>query len=257
MTYSSALFTSLDETLEDGQRAKYRHLATLLDLKAGQEVLEVGCGWGAFALMAAREYGCRVTGITLSREQAAFARQRVAEEGLADRIDIRYQDYRDVTGRYDRIASIEMFEAVGERYWPRFFHLLDGWLKPGGVAAMQVITIEEARFPAYRRNTDFIQHYIFPGGMLPTPTALRREIGKAGLRPTAMVSFGSSYGRTLKLWHQAFQGNWPRIRELGFSERFKRMWEYYLAYCEAGFRAGSIDVGQWRIERSAAAQPPA
>ncbi|HYN39432.1 MAG TPA: cyclopropane-fatty-acyl-phospholipid synthase family protein, partial [Rhodospirillales bacterium] len=251
MTYSSALFATPEQPLRHAQDAKYGRLADLLDLRADQHLLEIGCGWGGFAERVAAAPGCRVTGVTLSAQQAAFARERVRAAGLEQRVTIQLQDYREVPGRFDRIASIEMFEAVGEAYWPTFFAVLRDRLVSGGIAAMQVITIEEARFGAYRRGADFIQHYIFPGGMLPTVSALSREIGRAGLRLTDRMTFGNSYALTLARWQSRFQKGWPQIRALGFDERFKRTWEYYLAYCEAGFRAGSIDVCQLRIEKPA------
>jgi cyclopropane-fatty-acyl-phospholipid synthase len=250
MTYSSALFEHEDVTLEDAQRAKYRRLATLLGLQSGQSVLEIGCGWGGFAVTAAGEKGCRVTGLTLSERQRDFAIKRAAEAGLSDRIDIRLEDYRDTRGLFDRIASIEMFEAVGERYWPIFFERVRERLIQGGLAAMQIITIAEDRFEAYRERPDFIQRYIFPGGMLPTLTHLRSLASGASMEWMGDHGFGQDYAKTLQLWRQRFVEAWPEIRTLGFDERFKRMWQYYLAYCEGGFRAGSIDVRQIVIQRS-------
>ena len=251
MTYSSALFAAPEQPLREAQDAKYSRLVDLLDLRSGQHVLEIGCGWGGFAERVATSPGCRVTGLTLSARQAAFARERLRQAGLEDQVVVRLQDYRQAEGHYDRIASIEMFEAVGEAYWQTFFTILRERLVAGGIAAMQVITIDEARFPAYRKCVDFIQHYIFPGGMLPTTSALKREVGRAGLRLTDRMTFGESYALTLARWQERFQNAWPQIRTLGFDERFKRTWEYYLAYCEAGFRARSIDVCQLRIERPA------
>ena len=251
MSYSSALFRDESQSLPDAQDEKYRTLAAMLDLRADHHVLELGCGWGGFAEHVALDPGCRVKALTLSQAQAAFARKRMRERGLDGRVAIDVEDYREVRGRFDRIASIEMFEAVGEAYWPTFFAVLRERLAVGGVAAMQVITIEEARFPVYRRYADFIQRYIFPGGMLPTASALSREISRAGLRLTDRITFGASYARTLALWHERFQQAWPQIKAMGFDERFKRTWEYYLAYCEAGFRAGSIDVCQIRLENPA------
>jgi cyclopropane-fatty-acyl-phospholipid synthase len=250
MTYSSALFEREDASLEDAQRAKYRRLATMLGLRSGQSVLEIGCGWGGFAVTAAGEQGCRVTGLTLSERQRDFALRRAAEAGLSDRIDIRLEDYRDTKGQFDRIASIEMFEAVGERYWPVFFERMRERLTQGGLAAMQIITIAEERFEAYRQRPDFIQRYIFPGGMLPTRTHLRSLASSAGMEWMGDHGFGQDYAKTLHLWRERFVEAWPEIRNLGFDERFKRMWQYYLAYCEGGFRAGSIDVRQIVIQRS-------
>lgn len=200
--------------------------------------------------MAAREHGCRVTAVTLSRAQRDYARERVREAGLEDRIDVRLQDYRDVGGRFDRVASTEMFEAVGERYWPLFFGLLRDRLVDGGLAAMQVITIDESRFATYRIRPDFIQKYIFPGGMLPSRSAFRSQAAAAGFTLSDEFPFGASYARTLHEWQRRFQRVWGSIEALGFDRRFKRMWEYYLAYCEAGFRAGGIDVGQFRLVKT-------
>lgn len=249
MTYSSARFTHPGQDLSDAQLNKYRSLAERIDLRPEHHVLEIGSGWGGFAEFAAGEIGCRVTGITISKEQLAFARDRMAAKGLSDRVEIRYQDYRDVSEKFDRIASIEMFEAVGEKYWPAYFRKLSDCLKPGGIAGLQIITIEDRIFPAYRKSADFIQRYIFPGGMLPSPSALRDQVARAGLTWVGNLDFGLDYAETLKLWRQRFRAAWPDIQPLGFDERFRRMWEYYLAYCEAGFRAGQIDVTQVTLTR--------
>jgi len=249
MTYSSALFTRPDLSLCDAQREKYRRIAEVLQIGPSDRVLEIGCGWGGFAEYAAREIGCHVTGITLSREQANYARERLRREGLAERTDIRLQDYRDAGGSYDKIVSIEMFEAVGEEYWPLFFEVLRERLAPGGVAALQIITIADASFQAYRRRIDFIQRYIFPGGMLPSPTALASAIDKAGLKLKNRCYFGGSYATTLAHWNARFQSRWHDIAQLGFDGRFRRMWTYYLAGSETCFRLRKIDVGQFVIAR--------
>jgi cyclopropane-fatty-acyl-phospholipid synthase len=249
MTYSSAIFAEPHQKLSDGQLAKYRRMAESLDLKAGHRVLEIGCGWGGFAEFTAANYGCHVTGITLSQEQKRFAEARVARAGLQDKVEIALTDYRDVTGAFDRIASIEMFEAVGEAHWQTFFHKLRDLLAPGGLATLQVILIEEQRFDLYRRGADFIQRYVFPGGMLPSPGAFARAAEAARLKIDETYHFGRDYARTLSLWQKEFQQAWPRVAGLGFDTRFKRLWEYYLAYCEGGFRAGSIDVAQFRLVR--------
>jgi cyclopropane-fatty-acyl-phospholipid synthase len=250
MTYSSAIFAEPHQKLSDGQIAKYRRLADSLDLKPGHRVLEIGCGWGGFAEFTAANYGCRVTGITLSREQKRFAEERVAKAGLSDKVEIALTDYRDVTGAFDRVASIEMFEAVGEAHWQAFFQKVRDLLAPGGLAALQVILIEEERFDLYRRSADFIQRYVFPGGMLPSPGAFARAAEAARLKIDETFHFGLDYARTLALWQSEFQQAWPRVASLGFDARFKRLWEYYLAYCEGGFRAGSIDVAQFRMVRA-------
>ena len=250
MTYSSAVFAEPSQPLDRAQENKYRLVAEKLSPSPGQRVLEIGCGWGGFATHLAKAYGCSVTAITVSKAQAEYAAQRVQREGLGEKVAVKLVDYRDMRERFDAIASIEMFEAVGERYWPTFFGAVRDCLKPGGRAALQVITIGDRFFESYRRNVDFIQRYIFPGGMLPSPTVLAREIGRAGLSLMRQDFFGQHYARTLADWQGRFQAAWPEIAKMNFDERFKRMWEYYLAYCEAGFRAGSIDVGQVAIARS-------
>ncbi|MCE9523093.1 MAG: cyclopropane-fatty-acyl-phospholipid synthase family protein [Alphaproteobacteria bacterium] len=244
MTYSSAKFETPGETLAAAQLNKYRSLAARIDLRPEHRLLEIGCGWGGFAEFAAKEIGCHVTGITISREQHDFARRRLSKAGLADRTDIRLEDYRDTQGTFDRIASIEMFEAVGEEYWPAYFRKLETSLAPGGRAGLQIITIDERYFEDYRSNVDFIQKYVFPGGMLPSMQALRNQVAVAGLSWTGNTTFGLDYARTLESWRERFLGAWDDIRLLGFDEKFKRLWGYYLSYCEAGFRAGSIDVTQ-------------
>jgi cyclopropane-fatty-acyl-phospholipid synthase len=237
-------------SLEQAQRNKWRRIAEELDLAPGNHILEIGCGWGGFAMFAAREYGARVTGLTLSQEQFDFARAAVTREGLGNLVDIRIQDYRDIQGSFDRIVSIEMFEAIGERQWGQFFEVCRERLRPGGIAALQIITIADERFDAYRRSPDFIQLYIFPGGMLPSPSALDVSARSAGLGLETLRTFALSYADTLKEWRDRFDAAWPKIAPLGFDERFKRMWDYYLAYCEGGFRAGAIDVGQFKLTRT-------
>jgi len=249
MTYSSAYFAKPGQSLPDGQIEKYRRIAQMLDLKPEHHVLEVGCGWGGFAEFAVKEYGCRVTGLTLSKEQLKFAGERLQKQGLADKVDFRLQDYRDVGGTFDRIASIEMFEAVGEAHWPRYFDMLRERLASGGAAALQIITIAENRFEQYRDNPDFIQRYIFPGGMLPSIERLKVQVDRAKLRLDGAAMFGDSYALTLRQWRDRFLAAWSNIEPLGFDERFRRMWEMYLAYCEGGFRANAIDVGQFKLVR--------
>jgi cyclopropane-fatty-acyl-phospholipid synthase len=244
MTYSSALFEGTDGDLSAAQRRKYEALAQAIDLKTGEHVLEIGCGWGGFAEFAAKEVGARVTGLTISPSQLEFARKRIFEAGLADKVELKLEDYRDERGTYDRIASIEMFEAVGEEYWPAFFSQMRERLKPGGAAGVQVITIQDRFFETYKREVDFIQHYIFPGGMLPSPAKLQGLAQSSGLRIAAERIFGLDYAETLSQWRRSFLAAWPTIEPLGFDERFKRLWEYYLSYCEAGFRSENIDVRQ-------------
>jgi cyclopropane-fatty-acyl-phospholipid synthase len=250
MTYSSAVFPATSNDLAAAQANKYRLICDKLGLAPGQKLLEIGCGWGGFATYAAREYGAKVTAITVSPSQLDFACARIQREGLSEKIEALLVDYRDLAGKFDRIASIEMFEAVGEKYWPQFFGKLRDSLLPGGRAALQVITIGDAWFERYRRGVDFIQRYIFPGGMLPSPTVFAREIAKAGLRLERQEFFGADYARTLAMWNQRFQAAWSEIAPLGYDFRFKRMWEFYLAYCEAGFRARTIDVTQTSLIRA-------
>ena len=237
MTYSSALFSTGANDLESAQTAKYRALAKDLAIGARDHVLEIGCGWGGFAEFLAREIGCRVTGLTISREQYEFARERMARAGVSDKVDIKLQDYRDESGKYDRIASIEMFEAVGEKYWPLFFSKVKDCLKAGGTAGMQIITINESAYPIYRKRPDFIQRYVFPGGMLPTPTILKSLGAEQGLSYLRERVFPQDYARTLAEWRKRFWASWEKINPLGFDDRFKKLWEFYLHYCEAGFRA--------------------
>lgn len=244
MTYSSALFGDGDNDLESAQRRKYRAIAVAADIRPDHHVLEIGCGWGGFAEFAAKEIGCRVTGLTISQAQFDYATRRLAEAGLSERAAIKLQDYRDEDGCFDRIVSIEMFEAVGEDYWPVFFSKMNAALAPGGKAGLQVITLEERFFPRYRKDIDFIRRYIFPGGMLPTPSILQQLGQRFGLPVTAEQRLAPDYARTLAEWRRRFDNAWPQIARLGFDEHFKRLWEYYLHYCEAGFRAGSIDVRQ-------------
>ncbi len=245
MTYSSARFTAPDMTLEAAQREKYAALARLMDLRPGQSVLEIGCGWGGFAEFAAREIGASVTGITISQQQYDFARKRLFDAGLSERADIQLIDYRDVRGQFDRVASIEMFEAVGQEYWPAYFDKIHEVLAPGGRAGLQIITIDDALFGGYGKRTDFIQKYIFPGGMLPSEASLKPVIEQAGLGWRAIERFGLDYAETLKLWDERFQAAWGEVNRMaGFDERFRRLWRFYLAYCEAGFRSRRTDVVQ-------------
>ncbi|HKT53489.1 MAG TPA: cyclopropane-fatty-acyl-phospholipid synthase family protein [Caulobacteraceae bacterium] len=250
MTYSSAVFERPGQSLADAQRNKYASLARGMGLQAGHEVLEIGCGWGGFAAFAAGEVGARVTGVTISREQYDFARKRLFEEGLAEKVDIRLTDYRDVDGAFDRVASIEMFEAVGERYWPSYFQKVRDALKPGGRAGLQVITIRDELFEHYRSRADFIQKYVFPGGMLGAEERLRRETDRVGLAWTNLNRFGLDYAETLKQWAERFEAAWTDIELLGFDERFRRLWRYYLSYCEAGFRTGRTNVVQLSLARA-------
>ncbi len=249
MTYSAALFGSPDQALEDAQRAKYEALADACDIRAGQSVLEIGCGWGGFAEYLAAERGVTVTAITLSPSQKAYAERRIHQAGLSDRVSIQLIDYRDVEGRFDRIVSVEMFEAVGEAYWPTFFQVLRDRLTPQGRAALQIITIRDDLLPVYRRRPDFIQMHVFPGGMLPSEARLSEVTTASALSGRIVRRFGLDYAETLRRWRLAFDAS----RLAGKDERFRRLWRYYLAYCEAGFISGRINVVHMTIEASASA----
>jgi cyclopropane-fatty-acyl-phospholipid synthase len=244
MTYSSALFEDGTADLTAAQTNKYRRLAEAIDLQPGQRLLEIGCGWGGFAEYAAKHYGVRVVGLTISKEQRDFAQRRIQNAGLADQVEIRLRDYRDEREQYDRIASIEMIEAVGEEFWPRYFSQLRDRLLPGGLAGIQAITIQDRLFQAYRREVDFIQRYVFPGGMLPSPQILKSLGERFGVPVIRERIFGQDYAKTLVSWRKNFREAWPNLMPLGFDDRFRRLWEYYLAYCEAGFLSGNIDVRQ-------------
>ncbi len=250
MTYSSGLFEGDEQRiLLDAQTAKYERICEVLGLKAGDRVLEIGCGWGGFAEHAASTRGCRVHGITLSREQLGYARERMRAKDLEALVKLELRDYRDVRGEFDAIVSIEMFEAVGEQYWPAYFTAVRDRLRRGGRAVIQTITIAESRFDRYRRGTDFIQQYIFPGGMLPSRDAFRDNASRRGLLIGEAYTFGRDYAKTLRQWRQRFNRRVGELNALGFDERFVRMWNFYLAYCEAGFRTGTIDVMQVELKR--------
>lgn len=250
MTYSSAIFTHAREGLEAAQQRKYERVLAATGVKKGGRILEIGCGWGGFAEVAGKA-GMHVHGITLSREQLKFANARLKKAGLAKSGHLELRDYRDTEGQYDGIASIEMIEAVGEKHWPSYFGTLHDRLKPGGRAAIQAITIAEEYFEPYRRKVDFIQRYIFPGGMLLTPGLIASQAKAAGLRLVKAECFADSYARTLNEWRKNFEAAWPKIQGLGFDERFRRMWRYYLCYCEAGFAMRTIDVGIYCLEKPA------
>lgn len=249
MTYSSAIFETGQESLEKAQIAKYKSMVDQMGAQPGDHVLEIGCGWGGFAEYAAKERGLKVTGLTISREQYDYATARIQKAGLSDKVQFKLQDYRDETGTYDGIASIEMFEAVGEQYWPVYFNTLRERLKPGKNATLQIITVEDARFEIYRKSVDFIQKYIFPGGMLPSPSVLRNEVEKAGLNVMKSIEFGESYSQTLRRWHETFNQRWEDVALLGFDGRFRRMWNFYLTSCAAGFHSGCIDVTQITVNK--------
>ncbi len=244
MTYSSALFEDDTADLTSAQKNKYRRLAEAIDLRPGQKLLEIGCGWGGFAEYVAKNFGAKVVGLTISKEQRDFAQKRIHDAGLAEQVQIKLQDYRDERDHYDRIASIEMIEAVGERFWPKYFSQIADRLKAGGLAGIQAITIQDSMFQSYRREVDFIQRYVFPGGMLPSPEVLKTLGDRFGIPVIRERIFGQDYAKTLATWRNNFRTAWPNLKPLGFDDRFRRLWEYYLAYCEAGFLSGNIDVRQ-------------
>ncbi len=251
MTYSSALYTRPDMTLEAAQQAKIGLILDALELAPGHKLLEIGCGWGAFAA-AAIGRGAFVTGLTLSNAQRVAAQARLDGNGLGAQADIRIEDYRDAQGTFERIASIEMIEAVGEENWPGYFAAMHDRLAPGGVAVIQAIVIDPAIYSGYRAKADFIQRYIFPGGMLPTEQHISEHAAAAGLAYERVATFGASYALTLAEWRQRFDTHWPVIEAMGFDARFRRMWTYYLTYCQAGFERGSIDVGVYRLRKQPA-----
>ena len=249
MTYSSALFNTGQESLENAQIAKYASMIDQMGVKPGDHVLEIGCGWGGFAEYAAKERGLKVTGLTISKEQLLYAQKRIKNKGLEDKVDLKLQDYRDEKGVYDGVASIEMFEAVGEKYWPIYFETIKHCLKPGRQATLQIITVHDARWDVYRKSVDFIQKYIFPGGMLPSPTVLRQEVTKAGLRVQHSIEFGKSYSQTLRRWFDVFNDQWDTINDMVFDDRFRRMWNFYLTSCAATFESGNCDVTQITLQK--------
>jgi cyclopropane-fatty-acyl-phospholipid synthase len=251
MNYSSAWFEG-DHTrsLVAAQQAKVHRALAECGLRPGQRLLEIGCGWGALAEVAAAGFDARVTGVTLSSEQLVYARQRLASAGLADKADLRLQDYRDIDDEpFDAIVSIEMFEAVGRAYWPGFFATVRNKLKRGGRACIQSITIRDDLFERYVAGTDFIQQYIFPGGLLPSPAAFRAQAQAAGLEVVNELAFGADYAETLRRWRERFLAEEARVRTIGFDSRFLRIWEFYLAYCEAAFACGNTDVIQFTLRR--------
>jgi cyclopropane-fatty-acyl-phospholipid synthase len=249
MTYSSALFETGQESHEAAQTAKYKSMVDQMGVKPGDHILEIGSGWGGFAEYAAKERGLKVTGLTISEEQFNYAKERIEKAGISDLVDFKLQDYRDETGMYDGIASIEMFEAVGEKYWPVYFETVRERLKPGANATLQIITVHDRRWDIYKRGVDFIQKYIFPGGMLPSPKALKAQVEKAGLNVERSIEFGQSYNISLRRWHETFNEKWDQIAEMGFDDRFRRMWNFYLTSCASTFESGNCDVTQITIKR--------
>lgn len=247
MSYSAAIYREADDgSLESAQHAKYRRILNRLKAGVGDSVLEIGCGWGGFAEMAVHN-GLKLTGLTLSPAQLEWAQKRVPAA------DLRLQDYRDTQEQFDHVVSIEMFEAVGERFWPGYFKTVARALKPGGKAVIQSITIGDDLFADYRKGTDFIQQYVFPGGMLPSRQAFRAAAARQGLVVRSEYAFGADYARTLLEWRMAFEARWPEIRQLGFDDKFRRLWRLYLCYCEAGFLAGNVDVVQFELSHGGGA----
>lgn len=260
MSYSAAWFEnrtgeSLHQAdLQEAQQAKLKRTLNEVRLQPGQRLLEIGCGWGGLAEAAVQEFDAQVTGVTLSREQLVWGQRRMLQAGLVDKVDLRYQDYRDLPAQYadqpfDAIVSIEMFEAVGREYWSGYFQMLRDCLKPGGLACIQTITLREDLFARYLRSTDFIQQYIFPGGLLPSIPAFEQEAQRAGLVVESHMAFGSDYAETLRRWRQSFEHQIDTVRAQGFDERFVRIWRFYLAYCEAAFDTGNTDVVQFTLRR--------
>lgn len=249
MTYSAALFDQGGD-LEAAQNRKYEALCDSIGVRQGDSLLEIGCGWGGFAEYAAKTRGARVKALTISQEQHDFACERMFRAGLAERVEVVMQDYRDEHGRYDGVASVEMFEAVGEKYWPTYFGTVRQSLRAGAKASLQIITIREDMFGRYRKGVDFIQKHIFPGGMLPSPDILEALVHQGGLKRLGSQEFGADYAQTLRHWHRRFNGAWGRVESMGFDDRFRRMWNYYLASCAAAFKAGTTDVTQITLTRA-------
>lgn len=251
MTYSSAKFDTQQESTEAAQIAKYKSMVDEMGAQPGDHILEIGCGWGGFAEYAAKERGLRVTGLTISEEQYKYALDRIEKAGLSDMVSFKLQDYRDEKELYDGIASIEMFEAVGEKYWPTYFQTVRDRLKPGKNATLQIITVADRRWEVYKRGPDFIQKYIFPGGMLPSPSKLREVATEHGLQVKQSIEFGESYSITLRRWYETFNHKWDQVAQLGFDDRFRRMWNFYLTSCAATFHSGNCDVTQITLTKAA------
>ena len=244
MTYSSAIFHDKSIEIEDAQNNKYKKLAELSSINNGDEVLEIGCGWGGFAEFLGKNYDCKVTAITISEEQFKFATKRIKKAKLDEKVKIVFCDYRNLSGKFDKIISIEMFEAVGSEYWSAFFKKVESVLKPKGSISLQLITIDDKIYDVYKINPDFIQKYIFPGGMLPSMKVLKNILGNTSLNIKSIDSYANDYAKTLNIWNKQFNQNWSKIEKLGFDERFKLLWNYYLSYCEGGFLSKNIDLKQ-------------
>jgi len=247
MTYSSAIFSKQNKSLEEAQIQKYSKLANLAEIKKGDKILEIGCGWGGFSEFLARNYDCDITAITISQEQFNYAKKRIKKAKLDKKININYCDYRNIQGKFDKILSIEMFEAVGKNYWETFFKKLKSILSPNGIIGLQLITIDDKIYDTYRKNPDFIQKYIFPGGMLPSGKILKSLISKHSLILENDSSYANDYAKTLNIWKKNFNDNWDKIEKLGFDNKFRLMWNYYLSYCEGGFLSKNIDLKQIKL----------
>jgi len=250
MTYSSAMFKDPGDNLHKGQINKYENLASITGVKECDKILEIGCGWGGFSSFLAKRYSANVTAITISKKQYEKAKQKIYEDKLTEKVDIKLLDYRNINGKYDKIVSIEMFEAVGEKYWSKYFDVLKKNLKSDGSIGLQTITIEDKFFQKYKKFPDFIQTYIFPGGMLPSVEEMNKVIISRGLHIKNKKMFGNDYAKTIRIWSESFENSWGCIKSLGFSESFKRLWNYYLGYCEGGFKSGNINVGQFLIKKA-------
>ena len=249
MTYSSALFDQEYTSLIDGQINKYKKIAESLSLNENSRTLEIGCGWGGFSSYIAKNYNCKVDAITISKEQFNYTADKIQKEGLSENVSVHLKDYRDVNTKYSNIASIEMFEAVGKKYWRNYFNIIRNSLSNQGKAALQIITINESRAGKYQNTPDFIQQYIFPGGMLPTKKQLEDNAKEVGLKCFELISFGKSYAKTLNIWNSQFQNSWREVSNYGFDDKFKKMWEFYFSYCETGFLSQSTDVSHFLIKK--------
>ena len=249
MTYSSALFDNHNTNLPDAQINKYKKIADSLSLNENSQTLEIGCGWGGFSTFVAKKYNCKIDAITISKAQYNYTSEIIQKEGLNEKVSVLFKDYRDIKTKYSNIVSIEMFEAVGKQYWPNYFEIIRDSLSDNGKAALQIITIDEKRSEDYQNRPDFIQQYIFPGGMLPTKKQLQNNAKEVGLKCLELLSFGKSYAKTLNIWNTQFQNSWQDLTVYGFDDKFKRMWEYYFSYCETGFLSKSTDVSHFLIKR--------
>ena len=248
MTYSSAIFNGKNDNLELAQNNKYQKLADLSSIKKGDNILEIGCGWGGFSEFLAKNYDCQITALTISKEQFKFTKDRMQKSNLTSKVTVVFSDYRNIQGKFDKVLSIEMFEAVGREYWKTFFEKIRTILKPNGNVGLQLITIDDKIYNVYKNNPDFIQKYIFPGGMLPSVKVLKNIIENTSFKINSINSYSNDYAKTLNIWNKEFNRNWSKIEKLGFDERFKLLWNYYLSYCEGGFLSKNIDLKQINLK---------